>query len=243
MPCDVHALQRIADRHGLRVVYDAAHAFGTELDGTPITAFGDASAYSFHATKLFHTAEGGAVVSRSAELRERVDLLRNFGIRNETTVELPGINGKMNELQAALGLCNLELIEAERSARAEIADVYTARLGPRLGIRCVRPPSGVRDSRQYFAVRITGGAGRRDAMYDGLKRFNVFSRRYFYPLCSDYEFYRQLPSARADLLPTSRRAAAEVLCLPYFGGLGADGAHRICDMIEHIIGEGRVSTP
>jgi dTDP-4-amino-4,6-dideoxygalactose transaminase len=236
VPCQVQALQDIADRHGLKVIYDAAHAFDTRIDDTPVVHFGDASALSFHATKLFHTAEGGAVVSNDPALKERVDLLRNFGIRDEVTVELAGINGKLNELQAALGLANLPLIAAERTARAEIAAVYIERLAHQPGVTCIRPPSNVVDSRQYFAIRIDGSTAKvgREALYKRLREFNVFTRRYFFPLCSEYEFYRHLQSSRPENLPVAHQAAREVLCLPYFGSLGTEIAHRICDLCDYI---------
>src|SRR5262245_9046347 len=186
-PCRVDALQALADRHGLRVLYDGAHAFGTRVAGRPLCEFGDASVLSFHSTKLFHTGEGGAVVAPERSLKERIELLRNFGIRDETTVALPGINGKLTELQAALGLANLELVEPERLARARIAHVYLERLRSLEGITCVEPPAGVSHSHQYFVIRVAAsGAGiSRDDLHERLKTFNVFTRRYFFPLCSD----------------------------------------------------------
>jgi dTDP-4-amino-4,6-dideoxygalactose transaminase len=141
IPCDVEALQTIADRHGLRLIYDGAHAFGTQLNGTQICEFGDATIFSFHATKLFHTAEGGGLAARTRALKEQVDLLKNFGIRDEITVLAPGINGKITELQAALGLAVLDVLDEERAARAKIAAVYRARLADLEGITCVEMPA------------------------------------------------------------------------------------------------------
>jgi dTDP-4-amino-4,6-dideoxygalactose transaminase len=237
LPCDVGMLQAVAEKFALWVVYDAAHALTTRINDQPITNFGDVSILSFHATKLFHTAEGGALVARDPELRRRIDLLRNFGIENEATVLECGINGKMNELQAALGLCLLNLIEGERAARRELAAVYRDRLGDLPGVTSMPMPPNVVLSDQYFVIRIAecqAGASR-NVLWDALKRFNVFTRRYFAPLCSEYPHYKSLPSADPARLPVAHTVVQEVLCLPFYGALGIDGAHRICDMIEHIL--------
>jgi dTDP-4-amino-4,6-dideoxygalactose transaminase len=238
MPCDVAALGTLATRHGLRVVYDGSHTFGTEIAGRPIGAFGDATTLSFHATKLFHTAEGGAVMLPNPEDRRRVDLLRNFGIADEVTVLAPGINAKMNELQAALGLLVLQAVPAEREARARIAAIYAERLNPLPGLRMFRLPENITDSRQYAVLLVDESmcGVSRDTLYDRLKPFNVFARRYFYPLCSEAEHYRHLPSARPENLPVAHRISRQVLALPYYSGLGSDGAHRICDIIAHLLG-------
>jgi dTDP-4-amino-4,6-dideoxygalactose transaminase len=236
-PCDVTGIRAIAQRHGLRVIYDGAHAFGTRISGRSITDFGDATMLSFHATKLFHTAEGGALVVRDAEVKKRVDYLKNFGIRDEITVLMPGINGKMSELSAALGLLTLEMVEGEQNKRRAIADIYCARLNEIPGI--ILPPKrlGVLGSEQYFPIRIDAVSCRvnRDYMYSELRRFNVFGRKYFYPLCSDYSCYRMLPSAQASYLPIAQRVASEVLCLPFFGALTHSDVHQICDIITYIV--------
>jgi dTDP-4-amino-4,6-dideoxygalactose transaminase len=237
LPCAVGMLQAIAEKFALRIVYDAAHALTTRINDQSITKFGDASILSFHATKLFHTAEGGALVTRDPQLREQVDLLRNFGIKDEATVLECGINGKMNELQAALGFCILGLIETERAARRELALVYRDRLGNLPGISSMPMVPNVVLSDQHFVIRIAKSqAGlSRDVLWEALKRFNVFTRRYFAPLCSEYPHYRSLPSADPARLPVAHTVVQEVLCLPFYGALGIDGAHRICDMIEHIL--------
>jgi dTDP-4-amino-4,6-dideoxygalactose transaminase len=235
IPCDVRGLQKIADRHGLRIIYDGAHTFGTEIDGEPILNFGDATILSFHATKTFHTAEGGAIATNDRALKERLDLLRNFGIENEDSVVLPGINGKLNELQAALGLANLELLDAEFRAQTELANIYASRLKELAGLTfATEPRPGT--NHHGFVVRIDRDRARisRDDIYDGLKDFNVFSRRYFHELCSDFPFFRHLPSSRAENLPVAHCVAHEVLCLPLYGALGAAGINRICDMIKFI---------
>lgn len=238
MPCDVAAIQKIADRHGLKVLYDGAHAFGAEIDGRPIADFGDMTMFSFHATKLFHTAEGGALAPRDPALKARIDLLKNFGIMNETDVALPGINGKMNELQAALGLVVLRGLDEERRARAAVAALYRERLGVLEGLTCFSLPAGVRDSLQYFVVRVDAAraGATRDALYAKLREYNVVARRYFYPLCSDQPCYRDLPSARPERLPAARLAASEVLALPFYGALKARDAERICDVIAYELG-------
>lgn len=232
MPCHVEAIQRIADTYGLRVVYDGAHAFGTEINGQPLTDYGDASMLSFHATKLFHTAEGGALAVRDPALKQRIEYLKNFGIKNETEVVMPGINGKMNELQAAIGLVNLRHFEAERRARQIVGNVYRQRLGQIEAVTCFSLPANVKNSEQYFIIRLASPS-LRDHLHEALKTYNIIARRYFYPLCSDANCYRSLPSAANDKLPVARRAANEVLTLPYYGALGEDDAHRICDAIRH----------
>lgn len=238
-PCDVSGIGQIADLYGLKIVYDGAHAFGTEIDGRPITEFGDVTMLSFHATKLFHTGEGGALVVRDELMKRRVDLLKNFGIKNEAEVVMPGINGKMSELSAALGLVNLRQMGAERAGRAEVAAVYDERLAGLRGVRTLALPRNVTNSYQYYVARIASGrsGSRRDALYEGLKQFNVFARRYFHPLCTEYSCYRSLPTADAHRLPVAYQVADEVLTLPLWSALGAAGAHRVCDAIEFLLGE------
>lgn len=235
IPCRIDQLRAIAERYKLRVIYDAAHAFGTEIDGEPVIKSGDATILSFHATKLFNTAEGGAVVTQDRDLKQRIDLLKNLGIEDEITVNVPGINARMNELEAALGLANLDLVEPERCARDEIAQIYSERLAGLAGVSCVAMPTGVRNSQLYSVIRVTDASPvSRDDLYEHLKPFNVFARRYFYPLCSNFSFCRDLPSADSRNLPVANRVAQEVLCLPLYSELGAAGAHRICDIIEYI---------
>jgi dTDP-4-amino-4,6-dideoxygalactose transaminase len=235
-PCAVERIDTLARYYGLRVVYDGAHAFGTRIAGSPIASFGDATMFSFHATKLFHTGEGGALAVADPALKQRVDLLKNFGIRNEEEVVLAGINGKMNELQAALGLVVLEHVEAERARRAEIAAIYRSRLSPIEGFRLIdatRPD--VESSRQYCVLRVDEAKCpvRRDELNQRLKQFNIFTRKYFFPLCSQFSCYRQLPSAQPGRLPHAERASREVLSLPFFGALSDDDVHRICDAIVY----------
>jgi dTDP-4-amino-4,6-dideoxygalactose transaminase len=237
-PCQVDAIDDLARSYGLKVIYDGAHAFGAQIDGRPIASFGDATMFSFHATKLFHTAEGGALAVRDAPTKRRIDLLKNFGIKNEHEVVMPGINGKMSELSAALGLEVLACVDAERAKRQRVADIYLSRLARHDCVVPLRPPANVRDSLQYFVVRIdaTRTGVSRDQLHDRLRECNIVTRKYFYPLCSQYSCYRHLPSAQPAQLPVATRLSTEVLCLPFFGGLTDDDAHRICDAIDWGLG-------
>jgi dTDP-4-amino-4,6-dideoxygalactose transaminase len=235
MPCDVHGIDTLARQHQLRVIYDGAHAFGTQLDGRPIIEHGDATMLSFHATKLFHSAEGGALCMADPELKKQADLLKNFGIKNEEEVLLPGINGKMNELQAALGCLVLQHVDTEKRRRQAVRDIYKERLRELAGVRLVEMPSNTSDSHQYLILRVNAlQAGcSRDELYQRLKRFNIITRKYFYPLCSEYDCYRHLPSADPRRLPNAHRVASEVLSLPLHGTLSPDDVHRISDAIAY----------
>ena len=236
VPCDVRALQAIADRHGLKLVYDAAHAFGTRIDGVGIGNFGDASMFSFHATKLFHTAEGGALTCGTSENREKFDHLKNFGILNQEEVGEVGINGKMNELQAALGLAVLDCVPEELIRRRAVIARYRDGLRGVAGLTIVAEPPGVESSCQYFVVRIDRHAFgcSRDVVFERLKQYNVFARKYFYPLCSDYECYRTLPSSAPGRLPVATEAADQVLCLPLYGALPLTAVDSIANMVREI---------
>jgi dTDP-4-amino-4,6-dideoxygalactose transaminase len=233
VPCDVAGIEQVARRRGLKVLYDGAHVFGTTVNGAGIGTFGDVTMFSFHATKLFHTAEGGALSCASEALKRTFDQLKNFGILNQEEVGLPGINGKMNELQAALGLAVLDHVGAERQARQAIVERYRARLAGTAGLGLMPALPDVQDSYQYFVVRIDAHAfGRsRDEVQEALKADNVLTRKYFFPLCSEYPCYRGLESARAERLPVAHQAAREVLCLPLYGTLPLDAVGRICDLL------------
>lgn len=233
-PCDVVAIQEIADRYGLKVLYDAAHAFGCEIEGRGVGTYGDISMFSFHATKLFHTAEGGALSFNNPHLKARIDLLKNFGIKNEEEVVMPGINGKMNEIQAAIGLLVLEYVEREMEKRKILLDTYREILQDVPGITFLHDLPGVKNSYQYFVIRINREVFglSRDEVYERFKAYNVFARKYFYPLCSDYTCYRHLPSSSPANLPVARKIVSEVLSLPFYGGLAVDDAARICEMLK-----------
>lgn len=233
IPCDVQALDTLARTYSLRLVYDGAHAFGTRVNGRVISSYGDATMFSFHATKLFHTAEGGALAVNDPDLKKRIELLKNFGIKNENEVVMPGINGKMSELQAALGRIVLRHVDAERQRRADIRALYQARLANQPGLQLLQIPANATDSLQYLVLRVHAQAAglNRDQLHDRLKRFNIITRKYFHPLCSDYSCYRQLPSATPANLPIAYRVASEVLTLPFFGTLTDDDVHQVCDAL------------
>ena len=237
IPCDVHALADIARRHGLRLLYDGAHAFDTRIHGAPIASFGDATMLSLHATKLFHTGEGGALIAPDPETIRKIDLLKNFGL-SSGEVLLPGINAKMNELEAALGLLVLDHIAAERQAREQILAVYQRAFHGIPGLRLLAMPEGVTNSHQYAVLMVDPAAAAlsRDALFEALQPFNVFARRYFNPLCSVAPHYRDLPSAAPANLHVSHEASAQVLCLPYYGALGTNGAEHLADIVLHLIG-------
>jgi dTDP-4-amino-4,6-dideoxygalactose transaminase len=233
-PCDVTKIQEIADNYGLKVVYDAAHAFGTEINGRGIGTYGNISMFSFHATKLFHTAEGGALTFNDRNLKPYIDLLKNFGIKNEEEVIMPGINGKMNEIQAALGLVIQKYVDKERRKRGALAKAYRKRLEQIKGISYLEELPGVKNSQQYFVIRIDQRIfGRsRDYVYDRFKEYNVYSRKYFYPLCSNYSCYRHLGSSDPKNLPMANKVVSEVLSLPFYGMLSISDVEKICDILK-----------
>jgi dTDP-4-amino-4,6-dideoxygalactose transaminase len=233
VPCDVAAIEAIAKKHRLKVVYDAAHAFMTEIEGKPIGAFGDASMFSFHATKLFHTIEGGCITFSDQELGRQLRLLRNFGIKDEETVDEIGLNAKLNELQAAVGLEMLRILPTERTKRARVRQLYAEIFRSIGGLRLIDIPSGVGNSLQYLAVRVDAKkfGFTRDELHSSLKRYNIYTRKYFFPLCSDYECYR---GAKQGDISEARRAAREILCFPFYGDLSADAVMQIGEIVHFI---------
>lgn len=233
LPCDVEGFEALARDGKLRLLFDGAHVFGTTINGRGIGQFGDMTMFSFHATKLFHTAEGGALACRSEQDSAAADHLKNFGIVNQEEVDVPGINGKMNEVQAALGLAVLDLVPQEVARRRALAERYRGHLTGVRGITLMPQLHGVTESYQYFVIRIDSqefGVSR-DEVQASLQRYNVMTRKYFFPLCSDYPCYRHLPSARPDHLPVATRVVNEVLCLPLYGQLELDAVDRICEMV------------
>lgn len=237
-PCQVEAIQAIADKHGLLVLYDAAHAMGVRYKGASITAHGDCSILSFHATKLFSTIEGGAIVSGSAAERERIDYLKNFGIEDEETVIGPGINGKLNEFQAAFGLLQLRMLEAEIADRRRLTEIYRAGLRTVPGLRLQEDVPVAEHNYSYLPVLVDPEryGMDRDELHTLLQRFNVRSRKYFHPLCSHYSCYSALPSAHPSQLPVAERVAARVLCLPLYGSLEAQAVEAICTILAELHG-------
>ncbi len=232
-PCDVEKISELAEKHQLKVVYDAAHAFGVKLNNRPVTDWGDLSMLSFHATKHFNTLEGGALITKSPELKKKIDLLKNFGIADEENVVFPGINGKMNELQAAYGILQLEMVDNEVEKRKTITELYRENLKdvPGIGLSIDNPMVEHNYSSFPILVNEKEFGENRSTLYEELKKFNVFSRKYFYPLCSDYPCYSHLPSARKENLSIAKKVSESVLCLPLYGNLALE----ILDQISFII--------
>jgi len=232
-PCDVDEIQRIADTYGLKVIYDAAHAFGVRNQSGSILNYGDLAVLSFHATKVFNTFEGGAIICPDAKTKQRIDHLKNFGFVDEVTVVAPGINGKMSEFNAALGLLQLKDLEQAIQKRRLIDERYRSELAGVAGIHCVpRGQDGV-SNYAYFPIMVGPEYGSsRDALYKRLKQHGIHARRYFYPLISDFPMYRGLPSAARSSLPLARQAADQVICLPIYPALPEEALGRIIELIR-----------
>ena len=231
-PCDVKAIDAIARRHQLKVIYDAAHAFAVRQDGISVLTHGDLSVLSFHGTKVFHTFEGGAIVSPDSATKRHLDNLKNFGIVDEVTVSVPGINGKMSEFNAAFGLLQLKHIELALTKRRAIDRHYREALADLPGITCLPHGAGVIPNGAYFPI-LVGPAFplRRDELYQKLRDAGIIARRYFYPLISDFPMYRTMPSADPANLPAASQIASQVLCLPIFPDLSAEQMERIVGVI------------
>jgi dTDP-4-amino-4,6-dideoxygalactose transaminase len=232
-PCNVEKIQHIADTYGLKLIYDACHAFGVTMNGTSVLNYGDLSVLSFHATKVFTTFEGGAIISHDEKIKKRIDFLKNFGFADEVTVVAPGINAKMNEIQSACGLMQLKHFNEYISRRIEIVREYRKHLTNVQGIRILSDMEGVRHTYPYYPILIDENKyGRtRDELYELLKANNFYGRRYFYPLISHFPPYRSLPSAMSDNLPVAETITRQVLCLPIYPDLELEIVHRICDII------------
>ena len=231
-PVDVEKIQKIAKKHNLKVIYDAAHAFGVEKDGQSILNFGDLSILSFHATKTFNTIEGGAIICRDKETKQQIDYLKNFGFENETSVIQTGINGKMNELQAAFGLLQLKTIDKDIAKRKKVADKYKETLKGIVGIRVLNDKENVKHNYSYFPIFIEDDYPlTRDKLYQKLKDHHIFARRYFYPLISDFPMYKHLGLSNPDDLPNAVNIANEVICLPIYPELSIKEINFISDII------------
>lgn len=232
-PCDVEAIDAIAKKHNLKVIYDAAHAFGVQYKGKSILHWGDISTLSFHATKVYNTIEGGALVCHSSKMKYHIDNLKNFGFRDETTVVAPGINSKMDEVRAAYGLLNLKQIDAAIAARKKVADVYRMGLRDIKGIRFFEDREDVKHNYSYFPIFIDPEQfGRtRDELYYYMKEQNVLGRRYFYPLISSFNPYKELHSATLNNLPVANKLANNVICLPMHHSLTEDDIKRVISCI------------
>lgn len=233
-PCDLESLQRIADTYGLKLIYDAAHAFGVKVKGETILNFGDLSILSFHATKVFNTIEGGAIICPDEKTKKRIDYLKNFGFAGETTVIEPGINAKMNELQAAYGLLQLKYVDEYISKRKTLADHYREQLEEISGIRYLDDLQGVNHNYSYFPIFVDSDnyGITRDELYDILKSHNIFGRRYFFPLISQFPTYRGLQSSKSDNLPVAEKISKQVICLPIYPDLDKDSIQKIVNLIR-----------
>lgn len=228
--CDVEAIQTIADRHGLKVIYDAAHAFGVTKNSVNAANFGDASMFSFHATKVFNTIEGGAVTIRK-DMVQKMNDLKNFGIRGPERVAYVGGNAKMNEFQAAMGICNLRHVDEEIAKRKSIVQYYRKRLSGVSGICLCPEQPGVKSNYAYFPVVFDGYRYDRDQIFEMLAKQNIVARKYFFPLTNDIECYVDLPTSGAEKTPIAKHIADRVLTLPLYADLTEDDIDRICDII------------
>lgn len=233
-PCYVEKIQKIADIYGLRLIYDAAHAFGVKYKGGSILNYGDLSILSFHATKVFNTFEGGAIISHDSATKKRIDYLKNFGFAGETTIMAPGINSKMNEVQAAMGLLQLKSFDENIKKRKVVAETYRELLKDIKGISMLSEPEDTVSNYAYFPIfvnEIEYGMSR-DNLYDKLKDNNIYSRRYFYPLISEFSMYKGLESANPSNLPIAEKMANSVICLPIYSELDLETVEKICSIIN-----------
>lgn len=232
-PCATEKIEAIAKKHNLKVIYDAAHAFGVEYKGTSLLNAGDLSVLSFHATKVFNTFEGGAIISHNLETKKRIDFLKNFGFADEVTVLEAGINGKMNEIQASFGLLQLKYVDQNIQRRKVITEAYRTQLKNVEGITCFQEIPETTLSYTYFPILVDETYPlTRDGLYDRLKLDNIFARRYFYPLISEFPMYQDLASSASENLPVATEISRKILCLPIFPDLPDDAIQVICDIIK-----------
>ena len=232
-PCDTERIQEIADKYGLKVIYDAAHAFGVEVNGESILKAGDMSTLSFHATKVYNTIEGGALVMHDEKTKKRIDYLKNFGFAGETTVVAPGINSKMDEIRAAYGLLNLRQVDAAIEARHKVAVAYHNALCDVKGITFFDDMPGIRHNYSYFPIFVDADkyGMTRDELYQKMKDNGVLGRRYFYPLISEFSTYSNMPGASKENLPNAYRMADTVICLPMHHALTEKEVNCVLDSI------------
>jgi dTDP-4-amino-4,6-dideoxygalactose transaminase len=233
-PCNMEEIQKIADKYGLKVIYDAAHAFGVSLNGESILNNGDMSTLSFHATKTYNTIEGGALICHDEKTKKRIDYLKNFGFAGETEVVAPGINAKMDEIRAAYGLLNLKYVDKAIENRKIIAETYRKGLKSIKGISYLNDLQGVKHNYSYFPIFVYEKEYgiTRDELYNKLKEKNIFGRRYFYPLISDFSTYRELDSANPINLPIANMVADQVICLPIYDNLELKDVKRVINVIK-----------
>lgn len=229
--CDVDGIQRIADKHGLKVIYDAAHAFGVVKNGVNASCFGDASMFSFHATKVFNTIEGGAITFADDALVSVLNDMKNFGIHGPESIEYIGGNAKMNEFQAAMGLCNLRHVEGEIAKRKTVVERYREHLKGVAGIKLCEDQEGVKHNYAYFPIVLDGYKYTRDELFIRLQEKDIVARKYFYPLTNDIACYADLATSGADKTPVAKYFADRVLTLPLYADLSVEDVDRICEII------------
>jgi dTDP-4-amino-4,6-dideoxygalactose transaminase len=233
-PCNVKAIGQIADTYGLKLVYDASHAFNVKINNTSVLNYGDLSVLSFHATKMFTTFEGGAIIAHDEKTKKRIDFLKNFGFANEVTVVGPGINAKMNEFQSALGLLQLKYVNSNLYKRKEISKIYTRELSGLQGIRVLDEMENVRHNYSYYPIFIDKENYDidRDNLYNKFKENNIYVRRYFYPLISQFPTYRDLESAKPENLPVAEKITEQVLCLPIYPDMDENTIESVIKIIK-----------
>lgn len=232
-PCDVDRIQAIADKYGLKIIYDAAHAFGVDIDGKSILEYGDMSTLSFHATKVYNTIEGGALICHDEKTKKRIDYLKNFGFAGETEVVAPGINSKMDEVRSAYGLLCLKKVDAAIEHRKWVAEQYSKALENVKGVSTLATIDGVRHNHSYFPIFVDENQYgiSRDELYAKMKDAGVWGRRYFYPLISEFSTYRGLKSSNPENLPVAHKMANSVICLPIHADLTEEELNRVIDSI------------
>ena len=233
-PCDMEGIQKVADKYGLKVIYDAAHAFGVEVDGKSVLEYGDTSTLSFHATKVYNTLEGGALVVKDEKMKQRIDYLKNFGFAGETEVIAPGINGKLDEVRAAYGILNLRQVDMAIEARHQVTIRYREALRNVDGISFFDDIPSIRHNYSYFPIFIDAGkyGMTRDELYFKMREQNVLGRRYFYPLISTFSTYRGLESSKQENLPVAHKIAEQVICLPMHHGLSEEDIAKVINCIK-----------
>ena len=233
-PCSVNKIKKVAEKYDLRVIYDAAHAFGVKYKGNSLLNFGDLSVLSFHATKVFSTIEGGAIVSHDKGMKNRIDNLRNFGLESEENLVGPGLNSKLNEIQSVFGLVQLKHVDSYISKRQEIGNLYDKHLSQVPGIKVQSLPKDTVVNRSYYPIfidRVKFGKTR-DELYFNLQKNNVFCRRYFYPLVTDFSPYKDLKSSNKETLPVAYEMVERILCLPIYPDLAMSDVHKIISIIK-----------
>ncbi|PGT81119.1 DegT/DnrJ/EryC1/StrS aminotransferase family protein [Bacillus sp. AFS040349] len=240
-PCDVVRIEEIVNKYNIKVIYDGAHSFGTKINGNPISNYGDMTMFSFHATKLFNTIEGGALIVKDQNLLEKLSALKNFGLLGTDNVSFSGLNAKMNEVQAGIGLEVLKIVNEEREKRKNIKQLYDTCFSLIPGIRTVTNLENEESSYQYYVIEIDEELfGRnRDWVFEELKKYNVFTRKYFNPLCSEFPWYKNLKSAQPEHLPVAHSIVKRVLSLPFYGELDLRSVRNICEIFQYFYNSSR----